>query len=90
MPSISCQRDYNEEKITVRKKNGVKEREIDYIPVRFMLAILLILLETVAVIGTYCASCRFYDLFLVLQPSAVQEIYQTEAEDCRAGNSYGG
>lgn len=38
-------------KITFRNKNGVKEREIDYIPIRFILAILLIVLETVTVIG---------------------------------------
>lgn len=38
-------------KVTFRNKNGVKEREIDYIPIRFILAILLIILETVAVIG---------------------------------------
>ena len=38
-------------KVTFRNKNGVKEREIDYIPIRFILAILLIVLETVAVIG---------------------------------------
>ena len=46
-------------KITFRNKYGVKEREIDYIPVRYILAMLLIVLETVAVI-TITVLCGYY------------------------------
>lgn len=53
-------------KITVRNKNGVKEREIDYIPVRFILAILLILLETVAVIGITMLCGYYIPYFYIL------------------------
>jgi len=38
-------------KIVIHDRYGVKEKEIDYIPVRFIIAILLIILETVAVIA---------------------------------------
>ena len=38
-------------KIIIHDRYGVKEKEIDYIPVRFIIAILLIILETAAVIG---------------------------------------
>ncbi|MBQ7028197.1 MAG: PLDc_N domain-containing protein, partial [Ruminococcus sp.] len=38
-------------KIIIHDRYGVKEKEIDYIPVRFIIAMLLIILETAAVIG---------------------------------------
>ena len=38
-------------KIIIHDRYGVKEKEIDYIPVRFIIAMLLIILETTAVIG---------------------------------------
>ncbi|MBO5384586.1 MAG: cardiolipin synthase, partial [Ruminococcus sp.] len=38
-------------KITIHDRYGVKEKEIDYIPVRFIIAILLIIFETAAVIA---------------------------------------
>ena len=38
-------------KIVIHFRYGVKEKEIDYIPVRFIIAILLIILETAAVIA---------------------------------------
>ncbi|MBQ7782646.1 MAG: PLDc N-terminal domain-containing protein, partial [Oscillospiraceae bacterium] len=37
-------------KIIIHDRYGVKEKEIDYIPIRFIIAILLIILETTAVI----------------------------------------
>ena len=46
-------------KIIIKDKHGVKEKEIDYIPVRFIIAILLIILETAAVI-TITSLCGKY------------------------------
>ena len=37
-------------KIVIHDRYGVKEKEIDYIPVRFIIAMLLIIFETAAVI----------------------------------------
>ena len=51
--------------IKIRNKNGVKEREINYIPVRFIIAILLIILETAAVIGITML-CAIYIPYLYL------------------------
>ena len=53
-------------RITIRNKNGVKEREIDYIPVRFILAILIIILETAAVIGITILCALYIPYFYVL------------------------
>lgn len=60
-------------KVTFRNKNGVKEREIDYIPIRFILAILLIVLETVAVIGVTLLCGVYIPYFYVLM--FLTEIY---------------
>ena len=38
-------------KIVIYDKNGAKEQEVNYIPFRFIAAILLIILETVAVLA---------------------------------------
>lgn len=38
-------------KIVIYDKDGAKEQEVNYIPIRFVLAILLIILETVAVLA---------------------------------------
>ena len=38
-------------KIVIYDKNGAKEQEVNYIPIRFIMAILLIVLETVAVLA---------------------------------------
>ncbi|MGN1106378.1 MAG: cardiolipin synthase, partial [Huintestinicola sp.] len=46
-------------KIIIHDQYGVKEKEIDYIPVRFIIAILLILLETAAVVALTCL-CAYY------------------------------
>ncbi len=46
-------------KITIYDWNGPKEKEIDYIPVRFIIAILLIVLETAAVVAVTCL-CAYY------------------------------
>ena len=46
-------------KIVISNMNGVKEREIDYIPIRFILAIALIVLETAAVIAVTML-CGYY------------------------------
>lgn len=53
-------------KVTFRNKNGVKEREIDYIPIRFILAILLIILETVLVIGITILCGIYVPYFYIL------------------------
>lgn len=46
-------------KIIIHDRYGVKEKEIDYIPVRFIIAMLLIILETAAVIALICL-CAYY------------------------------
>ena len=46
-------------KIIIHDRYGVKEKEIDYIPVRFIIAILLIILETAAVVAATCL-CAYY------------------------------
>lgn len=53
-------------KVTFRNKNGVKEREIDYIPVRYILSILLIVLETVAVIAITILCGIYIPYFYIL------------------------
>ncbi len=58
-------------KIKIRNKNGVKEREINYIPVRFIIAILLIILETAAVIGITML-CAVYIPYFYLAMYATQ------------------
>lgn len=58
-------------KITIRNKNGVKEREVNYIPVRFIIAILLIILETAAVIGITML-CAVYIPYFYLAMYATQ------------------
>lgn len=50
-------------KITIRDRYGVKEKEIDYIPVRFIIAILLILFETAAVITVTILCAAFIPYF---------------------------
>ena len=57
--------------IKIRNKNGVKEREINYIPVRFIIAILLIILETAAVIGITML-CAIYIPYFYLAMYATQ------------------
>lgn len=57
--------------IKIRNKNGVKEREINYIPVRFIIAILLIILETAAVIGITML-CAVYIPYFYLAMYATQ------------------
>ncbi|MGN0655543.1 MAG: hypothetical protein ACI4KR_02010, partial [Ruminiclostridium sp.] len=52
-------------KITIRNGSGVKEKEIDYIPVRFIIAILLIILETAAVIALTCLCGYFIPYFYI-------------------------
>lgn len=69
-------------KIVFRNKNGVKEREIQYIPIRFIIAILLILFETAAVIaltmlcGLYIP--YFYMLMFLTQTFCVLRIINSE------------
>ncbi|MBQ8278947.1 MAG: cardiolipin synthase [Roseburia sp.] len=53
-------------KVTFRNKDGVKEREINYIPVRFILAILLMVLETVAVIAITMLCAVYIPYFYLL------------------------
>lgn len=50
-------------KITIHDRYGVKEKEIDYIPVRFIIAILLILFETAAVITVTILCAAFIPYF---------------------------
>lgn len=58
-------------KVTFRNRNGVREREINYIPVRFIMAILLIVLETTAVI-TITMLCAVYIPYFYLLMYATQ------------------
>ena len=60
-------------KITIHDGFGVKEKEIDYIPVRFIIAMLLIVLETAAVIAATCL-CGYYIPYFYLAMWAT-EIY---------------
>ena len=53
-------------KIKIHNKGGVKEREIDYIPIRFILAILLIILETTAVIAITILCALYIPYFYIL------------------------
>lgn len=50
-------------KIIIHDRYGVKEKEIDYIPVRFIIAILLILFETAAVITVTILCAAFIPYF---------------------------
>ena len=59
-------------KIVIPNESGVKEREINYIPVRFILAILLMVLETVAVIVLTVLCAVYIPYFYLL-------MYATEA-----------
>lgn len=57
--------------ILIRKHDGVKEQVIDYIPVRFIIAVLLILLETVAVL-TLTVLCAIYIPYFYLAMYATE------------------
>lgn len=46
-------------KIVIYDKDGAKEQEVNYIPVRFIIAILLIILETLGVIA-FTILCAMY------------------------------
>lgn len=71
-------------KIIIHDRYGVKEKEIDYIPVRFIIAMLLIILETAAVIAVnlLCSAYipYFYlamwvtEIFCVLQITNAEKI----------------
>ncbi|MGN0695233.1 MAG: cardiolipin synthase [Oscillospiraceae bacterium] len=50
-------------KIRIKSRYGVKEREIDYIPVRFILAILIIILETGGVIAAVILCAKYIPYF---------------------------
>lgn len=52
--------------IRIPHENGVKEREISYIPVRFILAILLIVLEVVGVLAMVILCALYIPYFYVL------------------------
>lgn len=53
-------------KIMVRDKDGVKEKEISYIPGRFILAILITLFEILAIIAIVVALCIYVPYFYIL------------------------
>lgn len=50
-------------KITIHDRYGVKEKEIDYIPVRFIIAMLLIVFETAAVIAVTMLCAAYIPYF---------------------------
>ena len=58
-------------KIVIYDKDGAKEQEVNYIPIRFIIAILLILLETVAVV-TITILCAVYIPYFYLALYATQ------------------
>lgn len=57
--------------ITIHDKDGTKEKEVNYIPVRFIIAILLIVLETAAVLGIVIL-CAIYIPYFYLAMYATQ------------------
>ena len=52
-------------KIVIYDKDGAKEKEVNYIPVRFIIAILLILLETLAVLGITFLCAMYIPYFYI-------------------------
>lgn len=58
-------------KIVIYDAGGAKEKEVNYIPVRFIIAILLILLETLAVLGIVVL-CALYIPYFYLAMFATQ------------------
>ncbi len=57
--------------IVIYDKDGAKEKEINYIPVRFIIAIMLIALETLAVLGIVIL-CAIYISYFYLAMYATQ------------------
>lgn len=58
-------------RIVIYDKNGAKEKEVNYIPVRFIIAMLLIILETVAVL-TVTILCAVYIPYFYLAMYATE------------------
>lgn len=58
-------------KIVIYDQNGAKEQEVNYIPVRFIIAILLIVLETLAVL-TITILCAIYIPYFYLAMYATE------------------
>lgn len=58
-------------KIVIYDKDGAKEQEVNYIPVRFIIAILLIIMETVAVVALTIL-CAIYIPYFYLAMYATQ------------------
>lgn len=52
--------------IKINKGNVVEEKEVNYIPVRYIIAILITILEVVAIIGIVLALCYFVPYFYIL------------------------
>ena len=57
--------------IVIYDQNGAKEKEVNYIPIRFIIAILLIILETVAVL-TVTVLCAIYIPYFYIAMFATQ------------------